>query len=107
MVNLDFKNVGEIKDMKPCCGEHYLSAGYVWKQKNEIYFCKHCGKVYFSPGVGKLKRWLIKKFALHYEMYDESQVRVYFPLNKPTLVADLTGEKIRELEEGLKECEKV
>lgn len=107
MVNLDFKNVGEIKDMKPCCGEHYLNVGYVWKPKNEIYFCKHCGKVYFSPEVSKLTRWLIKKFALHYELYDESQVRVYFPLDRPTVVADASGETIKNLEKDLEECEKV
>ena len=91
---------GGIKSIKPCC-RHWLSVGYVWNPKNEFYYCKECGKVYFSANVGKFKKFLIRLFARHFEAYDDRQVRVYFPLGKPTVVADISGETIEKLEEGL------
>ena len=91
---------------KFCECTHWMKVGYVWKKKNEIFQCPVCGRVYFSPAVKGLKKILIKKFARHVHFYSENEVRLYFTPVGPEIIADSTGQTIKNLEEGYKELQK-
>lgn len=95
----------KIITVEKCCNQDYLKVGYIFKRKNEVYICPVCGRIFHSKRYGKIKTWWINLFK-HMYVYDDRQVRLYWVLDKPMVIADNTGETISNIERGLEEVRK-
>ena len=85
--------------VEKCCS-HWMRVGYIWRRKYEVYICPKCKNVQFSPGVNKFMKFILTRFSRHIHLYDDRQVRLYLDGERPEIVADTTGEIIRERERG-------
>ena len=88
-----------------CCNQHYLKVGYIFRRKNEVYICPKCGRIFYSKDYCKIKKWWLSLFK-NVSIYDDTQVRLYWIFDKPTVIADNTGATISNLERDVAELEK-